>query len=139
MSKRPRREDKPFKETAKIAGRVFDDKTIQVILSLMHKQVFDGVDFPISGGKEAIVFRCRAGKGFVATKIFKYETTSFRKMQDYIIGDPRFRLKHSLAASSASVSMRFAYFNADIGKTRKGKTRKGNAKLRKRSQTSSLR
>ena len=96
MSKKPRREDKPFKEASKIAGRVFDDKTVGVMLSLMHKGVFQGVDFPISGGKEAIVFRARKDDGFVAVKVFKYETTSFRKMQDYIVGDPRFRLKHSL-------------------------------------------
>lgn len=96
MSKKPTREDKPMKELAKIAGRVFDDKTVEVLVELLNKHVVDGFDFPISGGKEAIVFRARRKGGFVAVKVFKYETTNFRHMESYIVGDPRFKLKHSL-------------------------------------------
>ena len=94
--KKPRREDKPLTQAAKIAGGVFDDKTVEVLVELLNKHVIDGIDFPVSGGKEAIVFRCRTQKGFVALKIFKYENTSFHRMREYILGDPRFRLKHSL-------------------------------------------
>ncbi len=94
--KMPKLEDKPFYEVSKIAGKVFDEKTVHVLASLIHKKAFVGLDYPISTGKEAIVFRARAAEGFVAVKVFKFETTAFRRMQDYITGDPRFRLKHSL-------------------------------------------
>ena len=88
--KRPRREDKPFKEATKIAERVFDDHTVQVLVNLLNTHEIESLDYPVSGGKEAILFRASSNKGFKAVKVFKYETSSFYKMFDYVQGDPRF-------------------------------------------------
>ncbi len=90
--KRPTREDKPLNAVAKIAGHVFDDKTIDVIMQLKNIKVIEGLDYPISEGKESIVFKGRSKSGDVAVKIFKYETSSFlkRSMLKYVEGDPRF-------------------------------------------------
>ena len=98
--KRPPREEKQFKAAfGKISGKVFDDKTIDVLLGLINKKVISSLDYPIAQGKEAMVFRATvrdAATGqaeFRAVKIFKYETSSFFKsMQNYVEGDPRFRI-----------------------------------------------
>ncbi len=90
--KRPKREDKILHGVNKIAGHVLDDKTIYVISFLKNAKVISGLDYPISEGKEAVVFKARSPNGDVAVKIFKYETSSFlkRSMIKYIEGDPRF-------------------------------------------------
>jgi len=88
--KAPKREDKQIKERNMIAGGVFEDKTVDVLINLLNAKVIDSLDCPVSGGKEAIVFRASKGKGYRAVKVFKYENTSFRKMFDYVDGDPRF-------------------------------------------------
>ncbi|MEM0475571.1 MAG: serine protein kinase RIO [Candidatus Norongarragalinales archaeon] len=89
--KKPRREDKPLREINKIACKVFDRKTLDALVSLMNAGVFKSLDYPIASGKEAIVFRgTRRDGSFVAVKIFKYETTAFRRALEYLEGDPRF-------------------------------------------------
>ncbi len=100
--KLPSREDKPLKEAGKTTERSLDPKTLQVLVKFLQARVFDSIDAPISQGKEAMVFRATKGdeagetKSYVAVKVFKYETTSFRHMKIYIEGDPRFRVKHGL-------------------------------------------
>jgi len=96
--KRPRREDKPFKEALKITGRALDDPTIDVIIGFLNGKLLKSLDYPLAEGKESVVFRATAGvKGevqthctFFAVKIFKYEPSAFRHMDAYIAGDPRF-------------------------------------------------
>ncbi|NUN11253.1 serine protein kinase RIO [Candidatus Micrarchaeota archaeon] len=91
--KRPSREEKPFKERLKISGKVFDDHTLEVLVKYLNSAVFKSLDYPVSQGKEAVVFRASGyRKTFIAVKIFKYETTSFHKVMDYIQGDPRFNV-----------------------------------------------
>jgi RIO kinase 1 len=55
------------------------------------------VDYPISTGKEANVFRATAPNGhFVAVKIYKIETAPFFRKDIYLEADPRFsRIKYS--------------------------------------------
>jgi len=115
--KRPPREEKPLKEVSKIAHKVFDDRTIAVLVSLINAGVFKTLDYPIASGKEAIVFRAstRAGArgnaqgsardGFVAVKIFKYETSAFKKSLKYVEGDPRFKLEKSKRSVRAFVHL----------------------------------
>lgn len=93
--KRPDREEKPVKEVTKIAGKVFDDKTVVVLVKMLNSGSIDSIDYPLAGGKEAIVFRASSKQGFLAVKVYKYETSSFRHMAKYIDGDPRFRVGHS--------------------------------------------
>ncbi len=90
--KRPKKEDKQLSSINRITGHIFDDKTIQIISELRNIKVITGLDYPISEGKEAVVFKARSQHGDVAVKIFKYETSSFlkRSMTKYIQGDPRF-------------------------------------------------
>ncbi|MBI5036860.1 serine protein kinase RIO [Candidatus Micrarchaeota archaeon] len=93
--KMPAREDKPFKEHPKIAHKVFDDSTVSVLVHFLNNGTFDSVDYPVASGKESIVFRATSGKGHVAVKIFKYETSAFHNFAQYIEGDPRFHLKNT--------------------------------------------
>lgn len=50
----------------------------------------DYLDFPISTGKESVVFRAVSGKKFIAVKIFKMSTLKFMNIRKYIEGDQRF-------------------------------------------------
>ncbi len=61
----------------------------------MDKKYFTVLDFPISTGKEADVYKATKiskdkTKEPVAVKIYRIETSNFKKMQEYMIGDPRF-------------------------------------------------
>ena len=87
------KDEKLFKNESlrKIFEDVFDSATIQTIHELARKKYIDQLEYVISTGKEGNVFRCRAGKGHYALKIYKIETSDFRHMADYIIGDERFK------------------------------------------------
>ncbi|MEM2899268.1 MAG: serine protein kinase RIO [Thermoplasmata archaeon] len=54
-------------------------------------KVIDRIEFPISTGKEANVFRARTNLGgFLAVKIYRVDNATFRNISTYITGDPRF-------------------------------------------------
>ena len=102
--KRPPREEKPFRERLKIAGKVLDDPTVDIIVRFINNKLLKSLDYPIAEGKESTVFRATAGENevakqfakefgnnFFAVKIFKYETSAFLHMSKYIEGDPRFK------------------------------------------------
>ncbi|HEV8289438.1 MAG TPA: serine protein kinase RIO [Candidatus Norongarragalinales archaeon] len=89
--KAPLREDKPVKERNKIAGQVLDEKTLLNLVHFINNKKIKSVDYPVSTGKEAVVFRATLPKqGYAAVKVYKYETTAFRNVQPYLQGDPRF-------------------------------------------------
>ncbi len=73
---------------------VLDDSTAMTLVHYLNSKLLKSIDYPISTGKEAMVFRATSydGKTFYAVKAFKYETSAFVHMADYIEGDPRFRL-----------------------------------------------
>ncbi|MFH0987099.1 MAG: serine protein kinase RIO [Candidatus Micrarchaeota archaeon] len=76
----------------KIYQRVFDEYTLRELVKLSTKGHFQSLDFPISTGKEADVYRAtKRGGGYIAIKIYRIEMSNFRAMQNYMIGDPRFR------------------------------------------------
>lgn len=81
---------KMAKELFKVYNEVFDNRTLRV-LEKFRNEYFDEIEYCISTGKEANVFRASTKTGFVAVKIFRTYTSSFDKMTDYIIGDPRFK------------------------------------------------
>jgi len=83
--------DRRIKEVWKIEDIAFDKRTLLTLGKLMEDRAFDKLDYVISPGKEASVFRARSGGGFVAVKIYQNETSRFFKKMDYLIGDPRFR------------------------------------------------
>jgi len=76
----------------KIFEKVFDRQTIMAIHSLATKGLFDVLEYIVSTGKEAHVFAASDVSGNIrAVKIFKKETTDFKKMIDYIKDDIRFK------------------------------------------------
>ncbi len=77
-------------EYYKVYERVFNQYTITNLAILRRKKYFDTLDFVISTGKEADVYRATAGDGYRAIKIYKIETTKFKSFEKYLIGDPRF-------------------------------------------------
>lgn len=97
LSKRkyPKREEKQYKEKRIIESEVFDRETLLTVGKFIADGIIKSLDFPIYEGKESVIFRATAGEKsplqpFLAVKIYKIETTGFKNMQRYIIGDRRF-------------------------------------------------
>ncbi len=84
-------------ERIKIPGRktideVFDESTLKMLYRLMTQDVFEYIDYPISTGKEAKVFRGVTSEGeTVAIKIMRVNTSIFKDYRQYIEGDYRFK------------------------------------------------
>lgn len=91
MAKKPLKEDYQLKERFKTESEVFDKSTLIDLSKLMKKSILKSVDYPISTGKEANVFRATTPDGaFVAVKIYKIETAPFFRKEEYLEADPRF-------------------------------------------------
>ncbi len=81
------------RERWKIENNVFDRRSLLALVKVLKKGIIDHVDFPVSTGKEANVYRATTPDGaFVVVKIYKIETSSFIHRMEYIEGDPRFPL-----------------------------------------------
>jgi RIO kinase 1 len=95
--KRPLKEDFQIKERLKVESEVFDRTSLIDLSKMMKKGIIETVDYPISTGKEANVFRATTADGsFIAIKIYKIETSHFFRRREYLEGDPRFsRMKSS--------------------------------------------
>ncbi len=79
----------------KTQDEVFDKSTLNTLEKLISDRIIDILDFPISTGKEGNVFRgITPNKKFVAVKIFRTSTSTFKHISNYIIGDPRFKSLH---------------------------------------------
>jgi len=75
----------------KTEGEVFDRQTLMVLHKFLTHGVLRSLDFPVSTGKEANVFRgTTPGGGYVAVKIFRVNTATFKHVLKYIQGDERF-------------------------------------------------
>ena len=85
------------REHFKVYEGVFDNRTIKTLVLLASKGLFNTLDYCIATGKEADVFRATTHDGkHRALKIFRIERSSFRNMEKYIQGDPRFaHYKHT--------------------------------------------
>ncbi len=82
------------RESFKIYNEVFDMSTLKS-LEKLRNTYFKELDYCISTGKEANVFRAKSETGYVVVKIFRTYTTNFERMDKYIRGDPRFaKVKH---------------------------------------------
>ncbi|MFQ6106346.1 MAG: serine protein kinase RIO [Thermoplasmata archaeon] len=75
----------------KTIDEVFDRETLLSVYKLFKDGIFDTVDFPISTGKEGIIFKCSGPTGGVALKVYRVSTATFKHITKYIVGDPRFR------------------------------------------------
>ncbi len=79
------------KEIRKTYSEVFDKQTLLSLTKMLSNQIIDSVDFPISTGKEANVFRAKKDRKYLALKIYRTSTAVFRDLTKYVVGDPRFR------------------------------------------------
>jgi RIO kinase 1 len=81
---------RPGSEEFKTYKDVFDQFTNTTILKLISKGHLDGLEGPISIGKEANIFSAQAQGERVAVKIYRINTCDFNKMYEYLRADPRF-------------------------------------------------
>lgn len=71
---------------------MFDRQNLLRVYKLFSDGVIDQFEFPISTGKEGVVFSATTpDKVRVAVKIYRTSTASFKDMAKYVQGDPRFR------------------------------------------------
>lgn len=86
-------EEKLFTEERlrKVFDKVFDKETIAALHELARKKFFDKVEFVISTGKEANVYRAIDNAGnYRAVKIYKTKVVEFKQLKAYIEDDVRF-------------------------------------------------
>lgn len=88
-------ERKRFREMQKTLKDVFDLFSEQNLFRLIKQGYFDGLESPLSIGKEANVFSALRQDERVAVKIYRLQTCDFNRMYEYIKADPRFpHVKH---------------------------------------------
>lgn len=68
---------------------VFDESTLRGLFTLSGQGYFDGIEGPISTGKESNVFTVKYGKEKRVVKIYR-TSANFKKMYEYMKPDPRF-------------------------------------------------
>ena len=95
--KKPSKDEYLLKERFKIESEVFDKGTLLALSKMIKKGIIETVDYPVSTGKEANIFRGANAEGkFIAIKIYKIETAPFARKAGYLEADPRFsKIKHS--------------------------------------------
>jgi len=79
-----------FNLDRKTSGLVFDKRTLMSIYELSSREGIDYIDFPISSGKESVVFKAYMKKKPVVLKVYKMSTLKFSNIGIYIEGDYRF-------------------------------------------------
>ena len=84
--------DSKDKDGRKTIDDVFDEATLRHIQQLFSRGIIATLENIIATGKEANVFRAKTLDGRNrAIKIYRLNTATFRKLEKYIDGDPRFR------------------------------------------------
>jgi len=78
------------KEKYKTLKDVFDMFTEKNLFKLISQGYIDGLEGPLSMGKEANVFLARSSEELRVVKIYRLQTCDFNKMYDYIKADPRY-------------------------------------------------
>src|SRR3989338_7397200 len=78
------------KERFRTQENVFDEATLRVLFKLSGQGYFDELQSPISIGKESNIFSAKKGDDYVIVKIYRVNACDFKRMYNYIAGDPRF-------------------------------------------------
>lgn len=79
-------------EDKQVSSEVFDNKTLKVLYKLAKQGYINRLNGVISTGKEANVFLgIDDDENTVAVKIYRVMTLDFKKIREYIAGDPRFK------------------------------------------------
>ena len=80
----------------KVKEDVFDEYALKTLYTLSKREVLQAMGGIISRGKEANVFLADGKENEIAVKIYRITTSSFNSMEEYIIGDPRFKnIRHT--------------------------------------------
>jgi RIO kinase 1 len=84
-------------EDLKVRSEVFDTPTLKALYTFASKGIIEAMGGVISTGKEGNVFHALGeGQRELAIKIYRISTSDFRKMEDYMLGDPRFsNIRHT--------------------------------------------
>ncbi|HUL62223.1 MAG TPA: serine protein kinase RIO [Methanocella sp.] len=84
-------------ERLKVRGEVFDEATYKALYTYASKGIIEAMGGVVSTGKEGNVFHAIGKEGReLAIKIYRISTSDFRKMEDYMLGDPRFsNIRHT--------------------------------------------
>ncbi|MBP1910039.1 serine protein kinase RIO [Methanolobus bombayensis] len=83
-------------DTLKVKENVFDEPTLKTLYTLSNKKIIEAIGGSISTGKEANIFLAEDEEKDIAVKIYRISSSNFNSMEEYILGDPRFRnVRHS--------------------------------------------
>jgi len=84
-------------EDLKLRSEVFDVATLKALYTFASKGIIEAMGGVVSTGKEGNVFHAIGkDKKELAIKIYRISTSDFRKMEDYMLGDPRFsNIRHT--------------------------------------------
>ncbi len=89
-------------DALKTYDQVFDRACLLVLQQLIGDDVFATLDYPVSTGKEAVVFHATTSDGTgKAVKIYRITNSTFKTIAVYIQGDPRF--KHVRRATKPTI------------------------------------
>lgn len=81
-----------FQEKFKTYKNVFDEFTIKTLFKFISQGYFEGLESPISVGKESNIFSASRKDGQkIIVKIYRLQTVDFNHMYDYIKDDPRYQ------------------------------------------------
>ncbi|MFP4655156.1 MAG: serine protein kinase RIO [Methanohalobium sp.] len=75
----------------KVKEDVFDTPTLISLYNLSNKGILEALGGAISTGKEANIFFAESNDKPIALKIYRITTSTFRAMEEYLLGDPRFK------------------------------------------------
>jgi len=79
-------------DTFKVLDEVFDFDTLMSLSRLISKEIIYTVNFPISTGKEAKIFKgTDPDGGPIAIKVHRISTATVKSFRKYLDGDPRFK------------------------------------------------
>jgi RIO kinase 1 len=79
-------------DALKTYDQVFDRACLLVLQQLISDDVFATLDYPVSTGKEAVVFHATTSRGLAkAVKVYRITNSTFKTIAVYIQGDPRFK------------------------------------------------
>jgi RIO kinase 1 len=79
-------------EDLKTIEGVIDQSTMLTLYNLMNRNVIKAIHGVVATGKESNVYWAQDGKGCdLAIKIYRTSTADFKRMREYVLGDPRFK------------------------------------------------
>ena len=87
------RKRKKGDEDRKVGSDIFDKRTLETLYKLANQNYLDILNGEISTGKEANVLKGLKDDKYYAVKIYRIATSDFKKMNFYVDGDPRFKVK----------------------------------------------